>query len=332
MFENLKIGKTTLVLLVLFLLVGSTVSAQEVKLTAATINPESSLLGEALITYADRVEKNSNNEIQMNVYPGGQLGDASSLYQSVISGDIDIIYSDLGWFAENHPEFNILESNYIFRGEDHYKEIVNTPGKLAFFENMLLDDPGLKTLFYEGGMERNIISTFPIESIEDLDGKTMRSKSVSTNMDWWKALGANPVPVAFQEVYTAVQTGVVNGSQNSLDAMLNMRFVEVNDYLARTQHYIQLGFVVMNNERFESLSEKHQNILLSTGKEVQKEYINKAFNESAGKVETMKNEFGIEVTHPDREPFIEVSREQMWDIAEKHGITEKVKEIFDIEE
>ncbi|RSL30092.1 TRAP transporter substrate-binding protein [Salibacterium salarium] len=306
-------------------------SQETTELVAATINPEGSLLAETLQALADEVEEQSDGAIEFQVSTGGQLGDASSLYQSVISGDIDMIYSDSGRFSEHHPQFDVLGTNYLFEGQDHFESVVNSEGELSYFEDLLMEEPGLKTVMYAGGLERNIISTYPIESIDDIEGKTMRSKNESTEMEWWENLGANPTSIAFDEVYTALQTGVVEGSQNSMDAMIEQRFGEVADYVARTQHNLTLGFVVMNNEEFEALDSELQEVILNAAKEVQPEYIEKAFSESEEDVETLKEEFGVEFTDPEREEMIEASRNQMEKIAEEHGIEEEMDEIFETE-
>ncbi|SDI79797.1 TRAP transporter substrate-binding protein [Alteribacillus bidgolensis] len=301
---------------------------ETVELVAATINPSDSLLARSLTAFADEVENQSDGAIEFTVHTGGQAGDASSLYQSVITGDIDVIYSDPDWFAEHNPEFNVLGTNYLFEDQEHFESVVNESDKLSYFEDLLVEDPGLKTVMYAGGLERNIISTFPIESIEDLEGQDMRSGGSSTEMEWWKNLGANPSTIDFSEVYTAIQTGVVDGSQNSLDAMIEQRFGEVADYVARTQHELTLGFVVMNNERYESLDSELQEAIQTASEEVQAEYISKAFEQAEEDMETLESEFGVEFTEPDREEFIERSRVQMEEIAEEQGIEEEVEDIF----
>ena len=307
----------------------SAYAKDQVELVAATINPDGSLLAEVLRAYSEEVTNISDGKVKVDFFPGGQLGDASTLYQSVIDGSIDMIYSDPGWFAERHPEFDILEGNYLFKSKEHFMSIVNDEHKLDFFKNKLLKDPGVIVLMVAGGLERDIISTYPINSIEDLKGKNMRSKSTSTNMDWWHSIGANPVPVAFKEVYTAVQTGVVRGSQNSLDAMISMRFAEVNDYIARTQHNISIGFIVMNKEKYDAVGDDIQSLLKKAAKTIQPKYIEKAFALSDEKLEALQKEFGIKVTTPDKTPFIKASRTQINDLAKKFGIEDEINSIFE---
>ncbi|MCE9663520.1 TRAP transporter substrate-binding protein [Halomonas sp. M5N1S17] len=303
-------------------------NAETVKLVAATINPRGSLLADALIAFGDEIENQSDGTIEVNVRTDGILGSASSQYQSVISGDIDMIYSDSGWFAEQHPVFEVLSSHYLFKDREHFESIVNTEGKLSYFEDLLVERPGLKTVMYAGGLERNIISTFPINGVEDLQGRTMRSGTGATELEWWRNLGANPTNIDFNEVYSALQTGVVEGSQNSLDAMIQQRFGEVAKHVARTQHSLTLGFVVMNNERYESLSDEQKEAIQRAADIVQPEYISRAFEQAKEDMETLENEFGVTFTNPEREGFVERSRLQLDELAARYDVEDIVEETF----
>lgn len=301
---------------------------ETVELVAATINPSESLLAQTLIAFANEIETQSDGEIKITVHTDGTLGNASSMYQSVITGDIDFIYSDTAWFAEHNPIFNILSTNYLFEDQEHFESIVNSSDKLSYFEDLLVDNPGLKTIMYAGGLERNIISTFPIESADDLNGRDMRSGGGSAELEWWENLGANPTTIDFNEVYSALQTGVVEGSQNSLDAMIEQRFGEVAKYVARTQHNLTLGFVVMNNERYESLSDEHKEAIQRAAEKIQPEYISKAFEEAEEAKKTLEDEFDVTFTDPDREQFIEKSRIQMRELSEEYDVVDIIEETF----
>ena len=303
-------------------------AADSVTLVSATINKEGTLLADALKAYGDEIVAQSNGSVAVKFYPGGQLGDAASQYQSVIDGTIDMIYTDTGWFGETYPEFDVLEGNYLFRGKDHFIDVTSDLDNFSYFTDKLVDDPGVVVLMIAGGLERDIISTYPINSIDDVKGKNMRSKSTATNMEWWSLIGANPVPVAFNETYTAVQTGVVNGSQNSPDAMISQRFGEVNNYLARTQHNISFGFIIMNKEKYDSLGAGTQKILTDAAAKIQPIYIEEAFARTDKQVQQLQDEFGLEITNPDRGPFIEASRKQISALAAKYGIEDVMDAIF----
>jgi len=301
----------------------------KVELVASTINPANTLLGEAFVAFAEEIENQSNGEIEVSLHMDGALGDASSLYQSVISGDIDIIYSDPGWFAEHQPEFDVISSYYLFDDQEHFESVVNSDDKLAYFEDALKESPGLNTLMYIGGIERNILSTFPIESVEDLKGKVMRSGTGAAELEWWEELGANPVSIDFSEVYSGLQTGVAEGTQNSLDSMIHNRFGEVGDYVARTQHDLTLGFVVMNDERYEQLSDSHKEAIQKAAEIVQPEYIEIAFDQAEEDMKTLEEEFDITFTDVDVDGFIEKSRELLMERAEEHEIVDVIEEIIE---
>ncbi|WP_040977885.1 TRAP transporter substrate-binding protein [Oceanobacillus jeddahense] len=301
-----------------------------VELVAATINPSDSLLGEALIAFAEEIENQSDGEIEVTVHTDGTLGNASSLYQSVISGDIDFIYSDKGWFAEHQPVFNALDGYYLFEDQEQFESIVNSEDDLAYFEDLLIESPGLKNLMYIGGIERNIMSTFPIETVEDLQGREMRSGTGATELAWWEQLGASPVSVDLDEVYSALQTGVAEGTQNSLDSMIHNRFAEVGDYVARTQHDLTLGFVVMNNDRYEQLSDEHKEAIADAADIVQPEYIEKAFEQAEEDMRVLEEDFGITFTDVEVDEFIELSREQLLDLAKEYDAEEVFEDIFDL--
>ena len=301
----------------------------KVSLVASTINPANTLLGEAFIAFAEEIENQSNGEIEVTLHMDGALGGASSLYQSVISGDIDIIYSDTGWFAEHQPAFDVISSYYLFEDQEHFESVVNSEDKLAYFEDVLRESPGLNTLMYIGGIERNILSTFPIESVEDLNGRVMRSGTGATELEWWTELGANPVSIDLSEVYSGLQTGVAEGTQNSLDSMIHNRFGEVGDYVARTQHDLTLGFVVMNNDRYEQLSDSHKEAIQRAADIVQPKYIEIAFDRAENDMKTLEEEFDITFTDVELDGFIEKSRTLLMDLAEKHDVVDIIEEIIE---
>ncbi|WP_153722980.1 TRAP transporter substrate-binding protein [Sporosarcina cascadiensis] len=304
-------------------------SGDKVKLVAATINPAESLLGKALIAFADAINEESNGEIEVTVHTGGRVGDASSIYQSVISGDIDMIYTDTGWFSEHQPIFDVLSSNYLFKDREHFNSIVNESDRLSYFEDLLRENPGLETVMYAGGLERNILSTFPVESVGDLKGKSMRSGGSATEMEWWQRLGASPQNIDLSEVYSAIQTGVVEGTQNSLDSMIENRFGEVGKYVARTQHILTLGFVAMNGDRYNNLSDEHKQAIAAASDRVQSEYTEIAFDEADEYKEKLETEFGLTFTEPDKEEFIKISRDQMTERAKELGAEDVVNDIFE---
>lgn len=296
--------------------------------TVATVTAETHIQGKALKELGDRLNKQTNGRIEFRLFYSGQLGKSETLRDAVIKGNVDIMNEGMGLYSGFHPVFDLLEAFYTFKSLDHYKTVLTTPGKLDYFNELLIKNPGVRILFYTGGYERDIISSFPIYSIADLRGKTMRSRNVKVEMDWWRLLGANPVPIDFSEIYTAMQTGVVQGTQNSTEAMISSRLVEVAKYVARTQHRIEMTGVVMNEKRFQSLPREYQDLLLKTARDVQKEFTDIATAETEGHFKLMREKYGVTVTTPDLTPFIEASRKQFWEVADRLNVREVAEKIF----
>lgn len=333
MLNNKKILVIFIILLTVIFLSGvisinaADSSSKVITLTAGLITHPDHIQGQALRAFAERIEEKSNGKLKMKIFYNAQLGKGEAIIESLIEGSVDITNEGLGLLSVFHPEYGLLETFYNFRDLDHFRDVVNS-GKLEYFNNLALEDPGIRILFYTGGYERNILSTFPINSIEDLKGRTMRSRNVDVSINWWESLGAIPVPITYAEVYTALQTGVAEGTQNTTSAQINQRFVEVAKYLARTQHRIELTGCLMSNRNFESLDPDLQQIMLETAKEVQKEYIEVAILETNEHLKIMQEKFGVTITYPDKKPFIEISRKQLWGLAEEYGILDLAKDIF----
>jgi TRAP-type C4-dicarboxylate transport system substrate-binding protein len=301
---------------------------QKYTLTVATVTADSHIQGRALKEYGNRLSEKTRGGIEFRIFYNGQLGKSETLRDAVIKGNVDIMNEGLGLYSSFHPVFDLLEAFYSFKSLDHFKRVINTPGSLEYFENLTLKNPGVRILFYTGGYERDIISSFPVNDIADLRGKTMRSRNVQVEMEWWKLLGAIPVPVDFGEIYTAMQTGVVLGTQNSTEAMISSRLVEVGKYVARTQHRIEMTGVVMNNARFEGLPKEYQEAMIRVARDVQKEYIEIAESETEDHMKTMREKFGVTITKPNLAPFSEASRKQFWDLSDKLNVREIAEKIF----
>ncbi len=303
-------------------------AARKITMTASTINPEGSLLANALVDLCDTINKKSGGSIEFKTFLGGRVGNIQTLHQSVISGDIDFILIDPGTFAGSHPVFSILDSAFVFRDRDHFMEVLSTPGRFAFFEDLLLKDPGLRVLMYVGGGERGLVTLFPVNKLSDLKGKNMRSRPIPVEMDWFKALGTNPIAIDFNELYTALQTKVVEGTQNSFDAAIKQRFGEVAKYFARTQHAFNLLLGVMNEKKFASLAPEQQKVIREASAEMQKKHIQIAFDAEEALAKKLQADFGVTITYPDKAEMIEVSRSLLYGRAKKLNVEAEIRKIF----
>jgi TRAP-type C4-dicarboxylate transport system substrate-binding protein len=142
-------------------------------------------------------------------------------------------------------------------------------------------------------------------------------------------LGANPIAIDFNELYTALQTKVVVGTQNSFDAAIKQRFGEVAKYFARTQHAFNLLLCLVNEKKFASLSPENKKIITDAAAENQKKHIQIAFDSEEALAKKLQADFGVTITYPDKTELIAVSRKLMYDKAKKLNVEAEVRKIFD---
>jgi len=210
------------------------------------------------------IERRTNGEIDVEYYPGGQLGYGKELMDSVISGDID--YTMLGPREAGRyvTEIGIFNAPYIFRDFEHaYKVMEGSIGKKM--EEKLLDKIGIRTVgVYEYGSRYLTTANKIVKSPKDLHGVKIRVMDEPVSIAVMQAMGAVPVPISFGELYLALKQGIVEGQENPIANIIAQSFDEVQKYLILTGHVHNMGSGYMNEAKFQSLSPRNQEILIST--------------------------------------------------------------------
>ena len=204
------------------------------------------------------------------------------------------------------PEFGLFEMPYLVKDREHMKRIeqeVVWPTLVPAAEAK-----GYKVLaVWENGFRNITNNKRPITTPQDLEGVKLRTPSGQWRVKMFQAYGANPTPMSFSEVFTALQTGVVDGQENPFTQIYSAKFHEVQDYLSLTGHVYTPAYVLAGKNKWESLPEDVRKILEETAKETQ------AFvYETAERLETelltkIQEESDIEVNEADKDAFIDAS-------------------------
>ncbi len=307
---------------VLALILGSSAvsHAAEVTLKLGVVTPSEHPHSISAREFARLVSEKTNGEVEVTVSDNGALGSNPELLDSVQGGILDFTISTPGVMAQYEPSFGILELPYIFRSKDHMMAVTRgEPGeKLA---ESYEDATGVAVLGYLGGAQRNMItSKATIASMEDLKGLKMRSPEVKEMLDWWSALGALGSVVAFPEVYTALQTGVVDGAENEFTTFTTARWAEVAKNISLTQHAITVRPLVGNAKKIKRLSEKQQEAIRQAALEVADFDVELEGKLDAENMEKLKTEFSVVYTEPEKGPMIEASAGVIKAFAAEKGI------------
>lgn len=284
-------------------------AAAEVELKAATIGTQQGIQMNGLEALAAHVAEASGDAVEVNLFPSGALGDQVSNIESLDSRTLDIATIETP-ITTIDADMGVLSLPYIFRDRDHVRQALG--GEVGERLKARLQDKGYRVIgFYEGGFRHITNNRRPIVKPEDLEGVRIRTPASRQRVEMFNAYGANASPLPYPELYSALQTGVFDGQENPLVEVKASRFYEVQDYLSLSGHIYTVGFLLMNEQRFQDLSAEAQQWLLEGGEQAFEATL--AFGESADQevVDLVKGE-GMQVNEVDTEAFIAASR-PLWE-------------------
>lgn len=236
--------------------------AQDIVLRAADNQPDDYPTVQGLYFMADYIEAATDGRIVMEVFSGGQLGDERSTIEQVQLGVIDVVRTSTSPVGEFYEPIGVFSLPYIFRGETHMWKVVNGPIGRELLDG--LQDADLVGLAYYDSGSRNFYTTeTPIRSVADLEGLRIRTQQSQVVLDMMEALGAEPVPMAFAEVYSSLQTGVIDGAENNFPSYgpFGVRHYEVAPYFTLDGHARVPEVVMISKATWDGLSAEDQMIV-----------------------------------------------------------------------
>jgi len=251
-------------LLVLAALMLGMATAQQITLRAADNQPEDYPTVQGLKFMATYLDAASNGRIKMEVFAGGQLGDERSTIEQVQLGVIDVVRTSTSPVGEFYAPMGVYSLPYIFRDAAHMWKVVQGPIGRELLDG--LKQANLVGLAYYDSGSRNFYTTKkagPIKSVADLKGLRMRTQQSEVVLDMMKALGAEPVPMAFGEVYSALQTGVIDGAENNFPSYgpQGVRHYEVAPYFTLDGHARVPEVVMISKATWDKLSTADQSLV-----------------------------------------------------------------------
>ncbi|MDF0599718.1 TRAP transporter substrate-binding protein [Psychromarinibacter sp. C21-152] len=269
-------------------------AANAAELRFAHGNSATSYENQAAEEFARLVAEKSGGDLTIAIYPAGQLGNAQEMIEGVRLGTIDIGMAGNPWMTGFNPVQNVLDIPFIFDGPEHVYRVLD--GEVGEKLGESLGEHDLKLLaFWEIGFRNVINSAHPVNSIDDLKGLTIRTTGNKAHIQAFELLGANPQPMPFGEVYLALQTNVIDGTEHPVTEVYAMKFQEVTDYMTLTMHAYTALPVFMNEGRWNGLSADQQAWIHNAAVEAtafQRELIAK---ESAARLQDLKDA-GMEVS------------------------------------
>lgn len=301
-------------------------SASAKVLKVAEVQPAGYPTVVALEHMGEKLKQATDGRLEMRVYAGGTLGDEEQTLQQVQIGAVDMIRVSLAPVSTIAPETSVLTLPYIFRDETHMHRVLD--GEIGQSITQKFDnDPRARMVFLgwtDAGV-RNMITKDPVTKPEDLRGMKIRVQNSAISLATLKAMGANPVAMGVSEVFSAMQTGVVDGTENNPPTFVAHNYLPVAKYYTLTGHFIQPEMILFSKRSWEKLSAEDQALLRKLGKEAQEderklwaEYNQQSLDKmKAGGVtfQQIDHDYFVKATQPVRDQYGKAYQDLMQQIA-----------------
>lgn len=288
--------------------------AQEFKF--ATQNPKGHPLVTGMERFAELVAKASGGKMKVNLFPGGVLGSDQANVSALQGGTLDMVVLNSGILASQVKEFGIYDFPFMFASPKEADAVVDGP-----FGSMMhakLEPKGIVGLAYwELGFRQITNSRRPINKLDDIAGLKLRVIPNAINVDWVKALGANPTPLPFPEVYAALDQKAIDGQENPVTVIAANKFYEVQKHLVVTNHQYNPQSLIFSKKVWDTLSAGNRKILADAAVEAGRHQREVSRGAADTALETLKKN-GMQVTElsaPERVKF----REAMKPVVAKHS-------------
>lgn len=226
---------------------------------------ENSAYHEAALFFKDIVEKRTNGEVTVNIYPNSQLGWERDMLEGMQMGTIDMCISAVGPLASFVPKYEIFSFPFLFKNEDHV---------FWFYQSSMMEDInrsaeeyGFKVITFAGASFRIPFGKKFFEEPSDLKGIKIRLMGVPIHRETYSLLGADVTSTDFAELYNALQLGVVDAAENSYTPIYAMKFYETSPYITELPVFLGACALVMSKKSWDSFSEEQKNVLEEAGKE-----------------------------------------------------------------
>ncbi len=216
---------------------------------------------DAVVKFIELVEDYSEGTITCVDFPDNQLGNDEQRWEMTQTGECDISIGSTSSVASSYNDFYIFDTPYLFLSRDEAFDVgfAGEAGQAIIAGVESMDLKGLA--LWENGFRNVTTNDTEVNSLADLKGLKLRTMDNEIHLAAWKAMGANPTPMAFSEVFTALQQGTVDGQENPYGIIVGNKFEEVEKYAVETRHSFTPYYVVMNLEKWNSLTAEQQDAI-----------------------------------------------------------------------
>jgi len=284
-------------------LCGGTAQAQT-KLKWAHVYETSEPYHKQALWAAEEIKKRTNGKYLIEVFPASTLGKETDINQGLTLGTVDIIYTGMAFAGRTYPPMSIASGPFIFRDYHHWESFRNSPVFKELAQQYEAKSGGNHIAGYTYYGQRHLTANKLVKTPEDMKGMKLRVPDAPLFVMFPKAVGANPTPIAFAEVYLALQNGTVDAQENPLPTIEAKKFYEVQKYIILTGHITESLVTIVGGPTWSKLPDADKKVF----NDVLWEASTHATNDIVAAENALVTDFekrGKTVVKVDRAPFIQ---------------------------
>jgi tripartite ATP-independent transporter DctP family solute receptor len=276
-------------------------------LKAADVHPPGYPNVVAIEHLGQKLEAATNGRLKLKMYPGGVLGSEKEMIEQCQVGAIDILRTSLGPVGPVVPDVNVFNMPFVFRNEAHMRAVIDGPIGDEMLAKITASPAKLVALGWMDGGSRSLYTKKPVHSIADLKGMKIRMIGNPLFVDTMNAMGGNGISMGYGEVFSALQTGVIDGAENNPPSYFTANHYQTGaKYYTQTNHLIIPEIFVMSKVTWDKLSAADQALVKKFAREAQFEQ-RKLWDESVGDYVNKLKAGGVEFITIDNKPFYDAT-------------------------
>lgn len=280
-----------------------------------------------------RLKEELGNDWAVTIFPGAQLGNEMAMLDSVIAGNLDMSIAATANASTFIPELGMFSVSYVFQDVEHFRRVLNDEAFNALLDEVIdSKELGIRRVASFTAGVRNVYNAEkPVATLDDLQAMKMRVMASPVESKVWGELGTLPVAIPFGDVYTGMQTGLVQAAENAAAVYASNKHYEVAPYYSLTGHQWLIANLYISDQIYEGLSDEAKQALATIGQELTDHIIDYVVASDAAFVEKMVAEFGVQVNEVDTAAFVERLAATQDEVAAQLGAEQMLARVRELQ-
>lgn len=295
---------------------GLSVTATAEVFRATDVHPEGYPNVVAIQNLGKKLEAATNGRLSVKMFPNGTLGSEKEMIEQAQVGALQIVRTSLGVFGPVVPDVNVFNMPFVFRDEAHMRKVIDGAIGDEILAKITASPVGLVGLGWMDAGTRNLFTKKPIKTPSDLKGLKIRMMGNPLFVDTMNAMGGNGISMGHGEVFSALQTGVVDGAENNEPTYVTNNYQTIAKFYSHTGHLIIPEVFAFSKISWNKLSKEDQILIMKLAREAQMEQ-RKLWDEKVVAIRAQMAKEGVVVSESDKKAFYELTAP----VRAKYGAT-----------